>query len=107
MRLLRWSLVTCHLSLLASGFLGQTTSPEKERQKDLEAIRSRIASLRGKLAERQKNASPLSEEIQRLGWKIEIGQHETQLLSARRRALTRQLHATATQRAGAAGAPDA
>src|SRR5260370_27999117 len=104
MRLLRLSLVTCHLSLLASGLLGQTTSPEKERQKDLEAIRSRIASLRGKLAESQKNVSTLSEEIQRLGWKIEIGQHETQLLSARREELTRQLHANETERAGAAAA---
>src|SRR5260370_6489441 len=106
MRLLRLSLVTCHLSLLASGLLGQTTSPEKERQKDLEAIRSRIASLRGKLAESQKNVSTLSEEIQRLGWRIEIGQHETQLLSARREELTRQLHANETERAGAVPASD-
>jgi septal ring factor EnvC (AmiA/AmiB activator) len=106
MRLLRLSLVTCHLSLLASGLLGQTTSPEKERQKDLQAIRSRIASLRGKLTESQKNVSTLSEEIQRLGWKIEIGQQETQLLSARREELTRQLHANETERAGAVAASD-
>ncbi len=90
----------------AAKLTAQTSSPDEQRQADLSKIRSRIASLRGKLAESQKNVSTLSEEIQRLGWKIEIGQHETQLLSARREELTRQLHANETERAGAMAASD-
>src|SRR6266566_3561653 len=92
------------LLLLSTSLLAQAPSPDQQRQADLSKIRSRITSLRGKLAESQKNVSTLSEEIQRLGWKIEIGQHEMQLLSARREELTRQLHANEAERAGAVSA---
>src|SRR6266496_627278 len=93
----RLFLVAALLFAASTRLTAQTSSPDEQRQADLSKIRSRIASLRGKLAESQKNVSTLSEEIQRLGWKIEIGQHETQLLSARREELTRQLHATETE----------
>src|SRR5262245_55149796 len=84
----------------------QAPSQEKERQRDLNSIRSRIATLRGKLAESQKNVSTLSEEIRRLGLRIELGEQETQLLAAKRDELTRQLQATETERASAAAASD-
>ncbi|HTD53536.1 MAG TPA: peptidoglycan DD-metalloendopeptidase family protein [Thermoanaerobaculia bacterium] len=90
--------------LLSTGLFSQTTSPDEQRQADLSKIRSRISSLRGRLAESQKNVSTLSEEIQRLGWRIEIAQHETQLLAARREELERQLRATEIERESAGAA---
>src|SRR6266568_2831126 len=100
----KFLLLAVLLLAAATRLTAQTSSPDEQRQADLSKIRSRIASLRGRLAESQKNVSTLSEEIQRLGWRIEIGQHETQLLSARREELTRQLHTNETERAGAVAA---
>jgi septal ring factor EnvC (AmiA/AmiB activator) len=102
------SLFTRHLSLLvlaaASVVFAQTSSPEEQRQSDLSKIRARIGELRSRLAESRKNVATLSEEIKRLDWKIEIGEHETELLSARRGDLAYQLTATGTEREAAAAA---
>ena len=94
----RLFLICVLLVATATRLAAQTSSPEEQRQADLSKIRSRIGLLRKKLTESQKSVSTLSEEIQRLGWRIEIAQHETELLSARRDELTRQLQATGHER---------
>jgi septal ring factor EnvC (AmiA/AmiB activator) len=97
----RLFLVAALLVAASTALSDQPSSPNEQRQADLSKIRARISSLRGKLAESQKNVSTLSEEIQRLGWRIEIAQHETQLLAARREELARQLRATEIERESA------
>lgn len=80
--------------LLSATVLAQTPSPDEQRRLDLDKIHARIGLLQKKLAQSQKNVATLSEEVQRLGWRIEIAQHEMELLSARREELSGQLEST-------------
>ena len=69
---------------------------------DLAAIRARIAALKSRLSESEKNVASLSEEVRRLDWKLEIAREESKLLAARRAELTKALAATRTERETAA-----
>ena len=95
------------LLLLCATLSAQTPSPEQQRQSDLARIRSRITALKQQVAESEKHAATLAEEIKRLDWKLEIGEQEQKLLAARRDEIGRQLDATAADRAVAASAADA
>lgn len=96
--------------LLAAGFfccaplLAQTPSAEQQRQADLAKMRSRISALQSKLAESEKKVATLSEEVGRLDLKLEIAQREAELVAATREDLSRQLAATAAERAASADA---
>ncbi len=101
--------VRLSLVLFAVGIaLPAQTTPvpdaEAERQADLSRIRSRIAFLEAKLAESKRNVATLSEEIKRLDWKLEIAEHEGELLAARREKLSEQLAVTKSGREAAAEA---
>ena len=67
-------------------------------------MRSRIAALQAKLAESEKKVATLSEEVGRLDLKLEIAQREAELVAATREDLSRQLTATAAERAASADA---
>lgn len=90
--------------VLGATLAAQTPSADEQRQADLTRIRSRIAALEAKLAESRKNVATLSEEVRRLDWKLEIAQHQGELLTAKREDLSRQLAATESRRSGAAEA---
>jgi septal ring factor EnvC (AmiA/AmiB activator) len=94
------------LLLCATAFLtGQSNAPDsanQQRQADLNRIRARIEALKQRLSQSQKNVATLQEEVKQLDWKIEIGEHERELLAAQREDLTRQLAATRVQREAAA-----
>jgi len=94
------------LLLLASTLLGSQTpaveTAEQQRQADLNRIRARIEVLKQRVAQSQKNVATLQEEVKQLDWRIEIGEHERELLAAQRGDLTRQLAATSSQRETAA-----
>lgn len=81
--------------------LAATSAPERDGKADLAAIRARIASLKTRLADSEKNVATLSDEIKRLDWKLEISLQESKLLSARRDELTRSFEATRVERAAA------
>jgi septal ring factor EnvC (AmiA/AmiB activator) len=90
------------LVFLSATLLAQAPlSPDEQRESDLAKIRTRIGQLRKQLAESQKNVASLSEEVRRLDWRIEIAQHEAELLAARRLELARQLEATRVEREAA------
>jgi septal ring factor EnvC (AmiA/AmiB activator) len=97
------SLLTAAL-VLSSTLLGQTPSPDEQRQADLARIRARIAVLRSRLAQSEKTVATLSLEIRRLDWKLELGEQEGKLLAARREELARQLAATKAEKDAAAQA---
>ena len=90
------------LTLPGSGaLLGQTDKAPgstKNGTADLAAIRARIAGLKARLSESDKNVASLSEELRRLDWKLEIAQQESHLVAARREELTRELAVTRAQR---------
>jgi septal ring factor EnvC (AmiA/AmiB activator) len=67
-------------------------------------MRSRISALQARLAESEKKVATLSEEVQRLDLKVEIAQREAELVAATREDLSRQLAATAAERAASADA---
>jgi murein hydrolase activator len=81
-------------------------SPEQQREADLVKIRTRIGQLQKRLAESQKNVATLSEEVRRFDWRIEIAQHEAELLAARRVELARQLEATKKEGQAASAASE-
>jgi murein hydrolase activator len=94
--------------LVVATLIAQAPAPEsaeQQRQSDLNRIRVRIEALKQRLVQSEKNVATLQEEVKRLDWKIEIGEHERELLAAQREDLTRQLAATkAQQESAAAGA---
>jgi septal ring factor EnvC (AmiA/AmiB activator) len=77
------------------------SEPGRDGKADLAAIRARIAALKSRLGESEKNVASLSEEIKRLDWKLELGLQESKLLTARRDELTRALEATRAERSAA------
>ena len=90
--------------LLCATLLAQTPSAEQQRASDLARIRSRISALQEKLAESEKKVATLSEEVNRLDWKLEIAQRESELVAATREDFARQLAATRAERVVSAGA---
>jgi septal ring factor EnvC (AmiA/AmiB activator) len=91
--------------LVVSTLIAQAPSPDsanQQRQSDLNRIRARIEALKQRLAQSQRNVASLQDEVKQLNWKIEIGEHERELLAAQREDLTRQLAATRAQRETAA-----
>jgi septal ring factor EnvC (AmiA/AmiB activator) len=89
-------------SILAAVVLAQSGSPEADRQKDLENIRDRIATLQKMLAESRKNQASLAEEVRRLDLQVEIAQQESRLLSTRREQAAASLAGSEAQRQAAA-----
>jgi septal ring factor EnvC (AmiA/AmiB activator) len=89
-------------SFLAAAVLAQPESPESERQKDLDRIRDRIATLQKMLAESRKSQATLAEEVRRLDLQVEITQQENRLLSARREQAAASLARSEAQRQAAA-----
>lgn len=87
---------------LAAVALAQT----EERNSDLQKLRSRISSLQSELAESEKKVATLSEEVKRLDLKLEIAQHESELVAATREDFSRQLAATRAAREVSAGASE-
>lgn len=90
--------------LLAAQSSGQPEvpgAPAPRGASDLAAIRARIASLKTRLAESEKNVASLSDEVRRLDWKVEIALQESRLLAARRDELTRALARTRVERESA------
>ncbi len=90
--------------LLCANLLAQTPSADQQRQADLAKMRSRISALQTRLAESEKKVATLSEEVRRLDLKLEIAQREAELVAATREDLSRQLAATAAERAASADA---
>ena len=78
--------------------------PEGDRRADLSRMKSRIASLKARLAESEKNVATLSEELSRLDLRLEIAEREEDLLAATRVDLGEKLAATRVERERAAGA---
>jgi len=83
-----------------------TPAPDSEgdRRADLSRMKSRIASLKARLAESEKNVATLSEELSRLDLHLEIAEREEDLLAATRVDLGEKLAATRVERERAAGA---
>lgn len=92
--------------VLAAAVLAQTGSPESGRQKDLEKIRDRIATLQKMLAESRKNQASLAEDVRRLDLQVEIAQQESRLLSTRREQAAASLAGSEAQRKAAAEAAE-
>jgi septal ring factor EnvC (AmiA/AmiB activator) len=91
--------------LLSAAVVAESPGPvsvDQQRQADLNRIRARIEVLKQRVAQSQKNVATLQEEVKQLDWKIEIGEHERELLAAQREDLTRQLAATSAQHETAA-----
>ena len=94
------------LCLLAAAVLAQSGSTEADRQKDLEKIKGRIATLQKMLAESRKNQASLAEDVRRLDLQVEIAQQESRLLSTRREQAAASLTGTEAQRKAAAEAAE-
>ncbi len=89
--------------------LGQdTVAPaDTERQADLNRLQTRIATLKAKLAESEKKAATLAEELPRLELKLEIATREGELVAATREEFARRLAAVTRDRAAASEAAGA
>jgi septal ring factor EnvC (AmiA/AmiB activator) len=95
------------LSLTIGLFLAASPSPaqdaaatptpvdaEGERRRDLERMRRKIATLQASLAESEKKAATLAEEVRRLELSLEIAERELELTTAVRRDLSIRLEST-------------
>jgi len=78
------------------------TPADSERRADLEKLQNRIGTLKSRLAESEKNAATLAEELKRLELRLEIATREGELLAATREEFARRLAAVAQERAAAA-----
>lgn len=92
--------------LFALPLLGQDPVPpgDSDRQADLDRLKSRIASLKTKLAESEKKEATLAEELQRLDLRLELATREGELVSATREEFGRRLAAVSEERAAASAA---
>ena len=91
---------------LATPILGQepVAPADSERQADLNRLQTRIATLKAKLAESEKKAATLAEELPRLELKLEIAAREGELVAATREEFARRLAAVTRDRAAASEA---
>jgi len=99
-------LLAAALVLSALPILGQDSVPpaDSERQADLNRLQARIATLKAKLAEGEKKAATLAEELPRLELKLEIATREGELVAATREEFARRLTAVTRDRAAASEA---
>ncbi len=102
---LKWLLAATILAF-ATPTLGQNQVPpaDSERQADLNRLQARIATLKAKLAESEKKAATLAEELPRLELKLEIATREGELVAATREEFARRLAAVTRDRAAASEA---
>ncbi len=93
------ALLLLFVSAAASAVPSVTAAPdpEGERRADLSRLKSRIALLKARLAESEKNVATLSEELKRLDLRLEIAEREEDLLAATREDLGRQLAVTSVR----------
>ena len=77
---------------------------DTERQADLNRLQARISTLKAKLAESEKKAATLAEELPRLELKLEIATREGELVAATREEFARRLAAVTRDRAAASEA---
>ncbi len=99
--------VAMALLLLAAppAFADSASTPAaSERQADLDRLQRRIAVLKGKLAESEKKAATLADELQRLELRLEIATREGELVAATRVEFAGRLEAVTQERAAAAAA---
>jgi septal ring factor EnvC (AmiA/AmiB activator) len=87
---------------LASLALAAGEDPDRERRDDLSRLRSKIATLKSRLAESEKKVATLSEELNRWTLRLEIAEREEDLLAAAREDLTKKLAETQARRERAA-----
>ncbi|MFY9553007.1 MAG: hypothetical protein WAU32_17820, partial [Thermoanaerobaculia bacterium] len=87
--------------LFAIPVLGQeaVTPAYTERQADLSRLQAKIGALKAKLAESEKKAATLAEELPRLELKLEIATREGELVAATREEFARRLAAVSRDRA--------
>jgi septal ring factor EnvC (AmiA/AmiB activator) len=92
--------------LFAIPVLGQeaVTPAYTERQADLSRLQAKIGALKAKLAESEKKAATLAEELPRLELKLEIATREGELVAATREEFARRLAAVSRDRAAASEA---
>jgi septal ring factor EnvC (AmiA/AmiB activator) len=82
-----------------------STPAASERQADLDRLQRRIAVLKGKLAESDKKAATLADELQRLELRLEIATREGELVAATRVEFAGRLEAVTQERAAAGPSP--
>ncbi len=82
------------------------TPADSERQADLDRLQRRIASLKARLAESEKSAESLAEELKRLELRLEIATREGEFVSATREEFGRRLAAVSRERVEAAAAAE-
>jgi murein hydrolase activator len=93
--------ILCAGSVLAQ----ETVTPaDTERQADLSRLQARIGALKAKLAESEKKAATLAEELPRLELKLEIATREGELIAATREEFARRLADVTRDRAAASEA---
>ena len=84
---------------------GQSLTPAtSERQADLDRLQRRISTLKTRLAESEKKAATLAEELARLELRLEIATREGELVAATRMEFAGRLAAVIAERAAAAAA---
>jgi septal ring factor EnvC (AmiA/AmiB activator) len=94
------------LSFLAASLLGdQVATPAgSERQADLDRLQRRISTLKTRLAESEKKAATLAEELARLELRLEIATREGELVAATRTEFAGRLAAVMAERQAASAA---
>jgi septal ring factor EnvC (AmiA/AmiB activator) len=84
---------------------GQSLTPAtSERQADLDRLQRRISTLKTRLAESEKKAATLAEELARLELRLEIATREGELVAATRTEFAGRLAAVMAEREAAAAA---
>ena len=93
------------LGLSSVSLLGQAVTPaSSDRKSDLDKLQHRITLLKGKLAEGEKKAATLAEELQRLELRLEIANREGELVAATRAEFAGRLAVVTAERAAASAA---
>jgi murein hydrolase activator len=102
----RRAVFCCALLVCATTTVGQeaVAPADTERQADLNRLQARISTLKAKLAESEKKAATLAEELPRLELKLEIATREGELVAATREEFARRLAAVTRDRAAASEA---
>jgi len=91
--------VAAALLALAAGVAAQD-APDSGKA-DLDRLQGRISQLKSRLAESEKKAATLSEELSRLDLKLELATREGELVAATREEFGRRLAAVTAERAAA------
>lgn len=80
------------------------TPADSQRQADLDRMQRRISTLKSRLAEGEKKAATLAEELQQLELRLEIATREGELVAATRAEFANRLVAVSVERAAASEA---